>query len=492
MYKKKLFLQKILIILLTFLIGALNVTQCLGASYKKDESKIQLTTIDDFHDVGIKSITSPSNPFNKFKLFSLQDPEVYIQPGTEDIEVIVENNGTFPEYDLTCYVEIYEYITDPENGTLAYEDEITGIDLDEPNGGTKLLNFKSNTFPDEGIYKLFVDLPLEIDDFPENNQKELNIVVDDTEPASDYPPIFDPPEPDGWNGWYLSDVNVTLSATDDMSGVKEIRYTIDSGAEQVISGSNGSFVLTEEGYDILVEYWAIDNAGNVETPKNSFTIDIDQMPPDVSLTYEVIGGNPWQGWEFEFTLIATDEMSGICKVEIYYNDELQYTFEDPGPEYAWTFRLGELPESILKVIVYDCAGNRAEEIIDLSYLFHTVKINGPRFGRPGIEYEYTFKIKDSDESDYLLLIDWGDGTFTDWAGPYESEETAKISHSWPKNGTYEILARAKSINGTEYGEGHFKTFIPREKRINNLHFNYIIKRCDLFIRLLNFIKLKLF
>ncbi|UCF50618.1 MAG: hypothetical protein JSU91_03820, partial [Thermoplasmatales archaeon] len=115
----------------------------------------RLLTLDEFHDVGIKAIISPSNPSKNFKLFSLPIPEVYIQPGTENIDVIVENNGTFPEYNLTCYVEIYEYITDPENGTLVYEDEITDIDLDEPNGGTKLLNFNDFTFAEEGLYSLF-------------------------------------------------------------------------------------------------------------------------------------------------------------------------------------------------------------------------------------------------------------------------------------------------------------------------------------------------
>ena len=41
------------------------------------------------------------------------------------------------------------------------------------------------------------------------------------------PPVtthnLDPPEPNGLNDWYVSDVTVTLNATDDLSGVKEIR-----------------------------------------------------------------------------------------------------------------------------------------------------------------------------------------------------------------------------------------------------------------------------
>jgi hypothetical protein len=123
--------------------------------------------------------------------------------------------------------------------------------------------------------------------------------------------ILVPPEPDGLNGWYVSDVNVTLNATDDMLGVKEIRYTINGGPEIIIPGDNASFNLSEDGNDILVEFWAVDNAGNTESPKNSFTIDIDQTPPDTCLSYEIIGGNWWRGWDYEFSLIGTDAMSNV-------------------------------------------------------------------------------------------------------------------------------------------------------------------------------------
>jgi len=152
------------------------------------------------------------------------------------------------------------------------------------------------------------------------------------------PPVtthtLDPQEPDGNKDWYISDVNVTLTATDDISGVKEIRYCIHGGAEQIIPGDNGSFILDIDGDDILVEFWAIDYAGNYET-KNRFYIDIDQTEPDIELTYEVTGGNWWQGWELTFTAEATDDMSGMERVEFYINDELQDTVYGPGPEYLW-------------------------------------------------------------------------------------------------------------------------------------------------------------
>ena len=261
--------------------------------------------LDSFHDVGIKNITSP---------------EIYIQPGTENIEVIVENNGSFPEYGLTCYAEIWEYMTDPENGTLVYEDNITDIDLEEPMGGTETLNFKYFTFAYEGIYCLYVDLPLEIDDFPENNQKDLVIGVDDTKPESSH--TLNPPDPDGENGWYVSDLEVSVFANDMYSmgvssGVSKIKYKVGGGATQTITGAEGSFLITQadDGDNVPVEYWAVDNVGNEET-HHYFTIDMDQTPPTTDLLVEKLGGNPEQGWNFEVTLYATDMTSGVKN--IYY------------------------------------------------------------------------------------------------------------------------------------------------------------------------------
>ncbi|UCF49326.1 MAG: hypothetical protein JSU91_06140, partial [Thermoplasmatales archaeon] len=293
----------------------------------------------------------------------------WIKPGIEDIDVIVMNYGTFPNENLTCYAEIWEFITDPLNETKVYSDQIDGIDLLTPLGGSKNLQFEDFLFADEGIYLLILDFPAEPDDNKDNNGRRLYVNVDDTKPISEYPPILNPPEPDGDNGWYVDNVEVTLNATDPRSnevssGVREIRYTINGGAEQVIPGKIGSFVLTADGEDILVEYWAIDYVGNVESPKNSFTIDIDQTVPVINLDYEVTGGNPLSGWKLTFTATATDETSKMDRVEFYLNDLCQDTVTGPGPTYEWSYTYyGDLA-IIITAIAYDKAGNYESEIIE--------------------------------------------------------------------------------------------------------------------------------
>jgi hypothetical protein len=182
------------------------------------------------------------------------------------------------------------------------------------------------------------------------------------------PPVsthsLNPPEPDGNNGWYTSDVNVTLSATDDMSGVKEIKYRVWGGATQTIIGDTGTFLITQadDMDDVPVEYWAIDNAGNEETPHNEFTIDMDQTKPNIDATTVCEEGNPIQGWLMHFTATCDDDTSGMERIEFYINDELQDTVYGSGPEYQWDYRYyGDVNIDVIGY-AYDNAGNMESDI----------------------------------------------------------------------------------------------------------------------------------
>jgi hypothetical protein len=159
-----------------------------------------------------------------------------------------------------------------------------------------------------------------------------NMFFDDTTPPVTTHSL-NPPEPDGLNGWYVSDLNVTLNATDDSSGVKEIKYKINDGPVQTIPGESGSFKIRYDGEDIFIEYWAIDNAGNIETTK-SFLIDMDQTVPEIELVYEA-EYDPVRGWIFIFTATAVDLTSGIDRVEFYLDEQLQETVYGTGPYYEW-------------------------------------------------------------------------------------------------------------------------------------------------------------
>jgi len=178
------------------------------------------------------------------------------------------------------------------------------------------------------------------------------------------PPVtthsLDPPTPDGGNGWYVSDVNVTLNATDDMSGVKEIQYRIDGGSVWTIPGDYGTFVLDIEKDNLPVEYWAIDNAGNYES-YHIFTIDIDKTPPYINCT--ITPEKKDYKWYITIILIPDDKPSGICRLEIFFDDVVQSFRDSPPWDIFWCSELSYLKSLKLKFGYYDNAGNIAYQEI---------------------------------------------------------------------------------------------------------------------------------
>jgi hypothetical protein len=179
------------------------------------------------------------------------------------------------------------------------------------------------------------------------------------------PPVtthsFDPPNPNGENGWYISNVTVTLDARDENS----VEYTYFR-----INGGNWldyiePFILSIDGNDILIEYYSVDYSGNEEDVK-SVSIDIDQTPPYIKLTYEVVGGNRVIGWDIEFTAIVYDNTSDVNgRVEFYFNNELQEVIDGPGPDYVWTLRYWPIPNAVIRATGCNGAGLCAsDEIIN--------------------------------------------------------------------------------------------------------------------------------
>jgi hypothetical protein len=71
------------------------------------------------------------------------------------------------------------------------------------------------------------------------------------------------------------------------------------------------------------------------------------------------------------------------------------------------------------------------------------KPSGPSNGKPGQNYTYSTKTFDPNYDDVYFKWDWGDGTVSDWEGPYATAETAESNHIWNKAGTYLIKVKAK-------------------------------------------------
>lgn len=67
----------------------------------------------------------------------------------------------------------------------------------------------------------------------------------------------------------------------------------------------------------------------------------------------------------------------------------------------------------------------------------------------GITYTYATSTEDKDDDQVYYKWDWGDGTMSEWLGPYDSGETVSASYAWAEKGVYNIRVRAKDTRGAE-------------------------------------------
>ena len=70
-------------------------------------------------------------------------------------------------------------------------------------------------------------------------------------------------------------------------------------------------------------------------------------------------------------------------------------------------------------------------------------------GATAIEYTFTTSTTDPEGEDIYYKFDWGDGTISDWIGPYTSGATGEGSYTWSTAGIYDIRVKAKDINEAE-------------------------------------------
>lgn len=76
-------------------------------------------------------------------------------------------------------------------------------------------------------------------------------------------------------------------------------------------------------------------------------------------------------------------------------------------------------------------------------------INGPSFGVINVDYTFSTSTIDPDGGDIYYKFDWGDGTFSDWIGPYSSGETIDVKHKWAGPREYQIKVKAKDNSDLE-------------------------------------------
>jgi hypothetical protein len=143
-----------------------------------------------------------------------------------------------------------------------------------------------------------------------------------------------PAAPNGQNGWFTSDVGVSLSASDNCSGVAATEYSLDGG--QTWQPYTGAFTLSTEGVNVVL-YRSTDAAGNAETAQ-SLVVQIDKTAPTVSLSATPDRIWPANNQPFEVSLAGTgsDAVSGLASVSYTVTDEYGTPLSIPARALAGT------------------------------------------------------------------------------------------------------------------------------------------------------------
>jgi hypothetical protein len=114
---------------------------------------------------------------------------------------------------------------------------------------------------------------------------------------------------------YKDTAEVTLTATDDLSQVKEVKYSIN-GNWNTVTGNEAKFTLGEPG-TYTITYYAVDYADNVESTQQ-FTVKIvDTILPVSTLTTNPAAPGGFDGWfksTVRVTITAEDSGSGVKEI----------------------------------------------------------------------------------------------------------------------------------------------------------------------------------
>jgi hypothetical protein len=142
--------------------------------------------------------------------------------------------------------------------------------------------------------------------------------------ASDFAGAIPPPDrtpPQTWANlsgtiglapWYVTPVTVTLSASDDRSGVASIHIRVDGGPW---SSYYWPVTISDEGKH-TVEFYTTDIAGNDgSVEKIEFAIDIS-APQTTATVTGTLGGDGWYRTPVTVALNASDKGSGVASIQV--------------------------------------------------------------------------------------------------------------------------------------------------------------------------------
>jgi hypothetical protein len=92
------------------------------------------------------------------------------------------------------------------------------------------------------------------------------------------------------------------------------------------------------------------------------------------------------------------------------------------------------------------------------------KPSGPDLWAQYMQTSFETTTTDPEGDSISYMFDWGDGTYSEWIGPYASGQIAEASHIWEEMGEYNIKVKARDdeYGSSEWSEPHILTIVENQ------------------------------
>ncbi|MCK4365897.1 MAG: hypothetical protein KAW45_07590 [Thermoplasmatales archaeon] len=310
----------------------------------------------------------------------------------------------------------------------------------------------------------------------EEDEKTLNVLLNETcfcvvdDSGGSYKVAF----AGDINLEYVIDDPLIEVSADDVSGMLHLSQS-NLGIEEIDLSMSGSVKVEGIPYtvpgdvDITITYQETRNL--IEFPISvgkTWTIPSTTTSVDIIIT---IFGFIKKTFNLEDT---SEEQTAECMsreevtVGTHTYDAFNISYEDG----SWTYYAPSVG-NIVKVLPFDETVDFSLEMIATSYPGPDNPLKpetpaGPTSGTIGHSYEYLTKAVDPNDDQIMYIWDWnGDMIPDEWTGFYDSDINITTSHTWTKQGSYEIRAKARDTDGLEsVWSDPLPVTMPRNRVVN--------------------------
>jgi hypothetical protein len=372
--------------------------------------------------------------------------------------------------DVSIFVNLSWTGGDPEGDNVTYD-----IYFGMFNPPQQIISNQSGTIFDPGFLEFNVTYFWQIVSWDENGETAPGPIWSFTTRSNSPPNI--PLYPDPPSGVEGVTIFVILSWTGGDPDGDNVTYDIYFGESspppkvvdnQTLTSYNPGTLEWDTKY-----YWRIIAWDEFEYPAKgsewNFTtrsneppyIPSNPVPDDGAMNIVVETILEWDGGDPDGDPVTYDIYLGITNPPpLHEEDHIGTIYEPEKLEYNTTY--------YWKIIAFDQFNTFSEGPI---WSFTTEKKVNKKPIRPTISgvkgvhipnrnYDYEIVTTDPDGDPVLYYIDWGDGDYLYWFGPFDSGENVTRSHSWPPiTKIYEIQVKAKDIYGAESNWGTMYVFV---------------------------------